>query len=92
MWYPFFDTLVKANVVNTQTFRVRATNGQCPVRIGYLLVQRILRKKEKANIKLQINDSEIPSSRKFPRCHQVLLQPQIMSSVMLFSKGVFTLG
>ena len=27
MWYPFFDILVKANVVNTQTFRVRASNN-----------------------------------------------------------------
>ena len=51
MWYPFFDILVKANVVNTQTFRVRlqitAGQGTMSSQIGYspaksLLIQRNL--------------------------------------------------
>ena len=34
----------------------------------------------------QISGREIPGSRKFPRCHQVLSRPQIIvSSVILFT-------
>ena len=37
----------------------------------------------------QINGQEIPGSCKFPRCYQVLSQPQIIvSSVILFTLSV----
>ena len=51
------------------------------------------KERKKTNIELQISGKEIPGSRKFLQCHQVLLQPQIIvSSLKLFSKGDFTFG
>ena len=40
----------------------------------------------------ELSNREIPGSRKFPRCHQVLSRPQIIvSSVILFTLSVSNL-
>lgn len=44
------------------------------------------KEKKKEYKSRQISGREIPGSRKFPRCHQVLLQLQIIvSTVILFT-------
>ena len=50
------------------------------------------KKKQKLYKTKQISNREIPGSRKFMRCHQVLSKPQIIvSSVTLFTLTVSNL-